>query len=93
MISNQEDRMSDEVLTLRETAALTKCAPQTLHNMRHRGKGPPAFLVGGTLRYRRSAVEQWLAEQERAELERQIHRARAAEASVAAETPSVGIPP
>jgi predicted DNA-binding transcriptional regulator AlpA len=77
MISNESVRMSDEVLTLHETAALTKVAPQTLRNWRWRGQGPPSFLVGGSLRYRRSAVEQWLAEQERAELERQIHQPRA----------------
>jgi predicted DNA-binding transcriptional regulator AlpA len=66
--------MSDEVLTLRETAELTKFAVQTLRNMRWRGEGPPSFLVSGRLRYRRSAVEQWLAEQEEIERDRPRRR-------------------
>jgi hypothetical protein len=69
----------DEILTVQETAAITKFHPTTLRNMRHRGSGPPSFLVSGRLRYRRSAVEQWLAEQEEKEQQRleQLPQARA----------------
>ena len=67
--------MSDEFLTMRDTSALTKFAVQTLKNMRSRGDGPPSFLVSGRVRYRRSAVEQWMAEQEANQPERPAHRA------------------
>lgn len=40
----------------------------TLQQWRHRKVGPPAFrLGGGRVRYRPSAVERWISEQEQAE--------------------------
>ncbi|MFF6966045.1 helix-turn-helix transcriptional regulator [Streptomyces anthocyanicus] len=52
----------DELLTSRETAALTKYSPQTLANHRHLGIGIPYIkLPSGRIRYRRCAIEQWLA--------------------------------
>jgi predicted DNA-binding transcriptional regulator AlpA len=70
--------MSDEFLTLRETAALTKFAEPTLRKFRWAGTGPPSFRVAGRVRYRRSAVEEWMRQQEEIESEKsaRIHRAR-----------------
>ena len=39
---------------------------QTIYSMRHRGQGPPAFLVGRSLRFRLCDIEKW--EQERLSL-------------------------
>ncbi|ORT48500.1 helix-turn-helix domain-containing protein [Frankia sp. KB5] len=45
----------------------------TLEQWRTRGVGPRGFRVeGGLVRYRKSEVERWLAEQERAELDRRM---------------------
>lgn len=38
----------------------------TLQQWRHRKYGPQAFRLGGRVRYRRSVVLAWVAEQERA---------------------------
>jgi len=45
---------------------MLKVAVTTLRQWRARHLGPPGFAVGGTVRYRKSAVERWLAEQEQA---------------------------
>jgi excisionase family DNA binding protein len=57
-------------LTADELAERLKVAQSTLWQWRLRNYGPPAVRVGGKLRYRRKAVEQWEAEQE------QLSRAR-----------------
>jgi predicted DNA-binding transcriptional regulator AlpA len=57
--------MADELLTTDDVALLIAVAPKTLRNWRHMGGGPPAVKLtparGGAVRYRRSAVERWLA--------------------------------
>ena len=57
----------DVWLTAREVAAYVRLAPKTLYNMRLRGEGPLAHKFGGgkagVLRYRKSDVDAWLAEQ------------------------------
>jgi predicted DNA-binding transcriptional regulator AlpA len=62
--------MNDPFLTLPEVAELTRLAPQTLYQLRARGDGPPSFRMAGRVRYRRSAVEQWIKEQEAADQNR-----------------------
>ncbi|WP_307873954.1 MULTISPECIES: helix-turn-helix domain-containing protein [unclassified Frankia] len=57
----------DELLRTVEVAALLKVPPGTLRQWRHRGFGPRGFALGGTVRYRRSVVDAWIAAQERAE--------------------------
>ena len=39
-----------------------KTPKKTIYSWRLVGKGPPAYHVGQQLRYRRSDVDQWLAE-------------------------------
>ncbi|WP_083749362.1 helix-turn-helix domain-containing protein [Frankia sp. CcI49] len=61
--------MSDEFLTTAEVGAMLKIPVGTLRQWRHRGFGPRGFAMGGTVRYRRSVVEKWIADQEHAELD------------------------
>lgn len=51
-------------LTAAELADRLKVAQSTLWQWNLRGYGPPATRIGGKLRYRLKAVEQWEAEQE-----------------------------
>lgn len=55
----------EPVLTTSELAAHLGVPAQTLHDLRHAGRGPHGFRVGRELRYRLSAVERWLAGLER----------------------------
>jgi predicted site-specific integrase-resolvase len=59
--------MPDEWMKPTEVAHSLKLKVKTLHNWRTRGVGPPGVKVGGALRYRREAVDGWLAAQEAAE--------------------------
>ena len=57
----------DDVITRPEAAALVKVAPATLRKWAAQNYGPPCFKVGSrSVRYRRSTVAAWLAEQEKA---------------------------
>ena len=56
----------DEYLTTAEVGGRINVPDATLRAWRHRGYGPPGFLLGRTWRYRWSAVRAWLDEQERA---------------------------
>ena len=51
-------------LTAAELADRRKVAQSTLWQWNLRNYGPPATRIGGKLRYRLKAVEQWEAEQE-----------------------------
>lgn len=57
-----------EFLTTNEVAAKLRKPPGTIRNWRHRNYGPRGFKVGGTVLYRREAVDAWIATQEAAEL-------------------------
>ena len=53
----------DEILTAEELAAELKIPEGTLGYWRSTGRGPEFFRPGGrVVRYRRSAVNRWLAE-------------------------------
>lgn len=58
----------NEYLTTEQFGALIHKPVGTIRNWRHRGYGPRGFKVGNTVLYRRSVVERWIADQERAEL-------------------------
>ncbi|RSM51037.1 hypothetical protein DMB66_42920 [Actinoplanes sp. ATCC 53533] len=58
---------AEEILTLDEVAQLLKVPVGTLRKWRTDGEGPKGFRAGEYIRYRRSAVEQFIAEQERRE--------------------------
>lgn len=55
----------DEMMTLKEVAALLRVPEATLRYWRHLGTGPRGFRLGRTVRYWRSEVILWLAEQSR----------------------------
>ena len=56
------DRL-DELMTADELAGYLGLSLQTLYNWKLRGEGPPAYKVGGRLRFRRSEVKAWLRDQ------------------------------
>lgn len=60
-------REVDEFLTTQELSERIKVPVGTIRNWRCRHYGPLGFKVGNTVLYRRSVVDAWLAEQERAE--------------------------
>ncbi len=56
----------DEVLTLKEVAALLKIAEKTAHMM-VQGGDLPGFKVGGQWRFKRKDIDAWMEEQKRAD--------------------------
>lgn len=57
----------DDLITNKEAAALLKIRPNTLEIWRHQGRGPQYLKLGdaanATVRYLRSEVVKWAAEQ------------------------------
>ena len=56
----------DELLDTRQVAKVYNCTAQWLERMRIEGRGPKYVKIGRLVRYRLSAVEAWIAEQESA---------------------------
>ena len=56
----------DEILTLKEVAALLKIAERTAYMMIQRGD-LPGFKVGGQWRFKRKDIDAWMEAQKRAE--------------------------
>lgn len=54
----------DPLLTVEELAAYLSIPRQSVYILRHRRKAPPAIKFGGTVRFRKSAVDAWLMERE-----------------------------
>lgn len=57
------DQMSDqpdEILTLDEVATYLKAGKRTVYRLASSGK-IPAFKLGGTWRFRRAELDQWIA--------------------------------
>lgn len=54
--------MDDEILTLKEVAEYLKLAEKTAYRLAAEGK-LPGFKVGGSWRFRREDVQQWIDEQ------------------------------
>lgn len=54
----------EPVLTTSELAAHLGVPVQTIHDLRHAGRGPRGFRIGRELRYRLSEVEHWLIDLE-----------------------------
>ncbi|NVK56636.1 MAG: helix-turn-helix domain-containing protein [Alteromonadaceae bacterium] len=54
--------MSDEILTLKEVADYLKLAEKTAYRLAADGK-LPGFKVGGSWRFKREDVLQWIEEQ------------------------------
>jgi excisionase family DNA binding protein len=56
----------DDLLLLPEVAALARMSVSTLRWLRHRGEGPAGFRLGRRVLFRRAAVEEWIAQYEKA---------------------------
>ncbi|WP_079169531.1 MULTISPECIES: AlpA family transcriptional regulator [unclassified Streptomyces] len=56
-------------LNVKDAAAYLGISPHTLYVWRHRRQGPPSFRMGprGRVMYRRTALDAWIHEQERAD--------------------------
>lgn len=52
----------DEILTIREVAALLKVGEKTAYTMAQSGK-LPGFKVQGQWRFRRADIDQWITHQ------------------------------
>ncbi|MBX3670964.1 MAG: helix-turn-helix domain-containing protein [Rhodocyclaceae bacterium] len=52
----------DEILTIDEVAAYLKAGKRTVYRLASSGK-IPAFKLGGTWRFRRAELDQWIASQ------------------------------
>lgn len=63
----------EPVLTTSELAAHLGVPIQTIHDLRHSGRGPRGFRIGRELRYRVSEVEAWLAELEQSDGIARVH--------------------
>jgi predicted DNA-binding transcriptional regulator AlpA len=57
----------EPVLSTSELAAHFGVPVQTIHDLRHSGRGPRGFRVGRELRYRLSEVQDWLTQLEDAD--------------------------
>ena len=55
----------DELMTIKEVAALVRVPEATLRYWRHLGTGPRGFRIGRSVRYWRNGVMHWLEEQSR----------------------------
>lgn len=58
------ETMSDEILTLKEVAEYLKLAEKTAYRLAAEGK-LPGFKVGGSWRFKREDVLQWIEEQKK----------------------------
>ena len=54
--------MTDKILTLKEVAAYLKLADKTAYRLAAEGK-LPGFKVGGSWRFRRFDIEEWIDQQ------------------------------
>jgi hypothetical protein len=59
----RNDHVGDEMLTIGEAAAYLRKPVGTMRWWRHCGTGPRSFLVGRNVRYWRTDLVLWLAEQ------------------------------
>ena len=72
------DHKDDEMLTIKEAAAMLRLPEATLRYWRHIGSGPHSFRLGRHVRYWRSHVVAWLDEQSQAQEVDARRRARQA---------------
>jgi excisionase family DNA binding protein len=63
------------ILTLDELAAYLKIGKRTLYGLAVNGE-IPAFEVGGVWRFRRSEIDQWIADQTQVSTQKEVMRKR-----------------
>lgn len=61
--------MSEEILTVREVAEFLKVTERTIYRLATEGQ-IPSFKVGGSWRFQRSDLIQWMNEQAKGQAER-----------------------
>lgn len=54
--------MDDDILTIQEIAAYLKIKEKTAYDLAAKGK-IPGFKVGGSWRFKRSQVDEWIEQQ------------------------------
>ena len=69
--------VDDEILTLDEVAAYLKAGKRTVYRLAA-DKKIPAFKLGGTWRFRKADLEQWIAQQTTRGCMRTLHDANRA---------------
>lgn len=52
--------MDSQLLDIRQVADRCGVHPQTIHQMRYRGDGPPAVRIGRKLKFRPEDIEAWI---------------------------------
>jgi DNA-binding transcriptional MerR regulator len=60
------DKTQSDIMTPKEVTAKTGVPQGTLRYFRSAGIGPASFRLEGRVRYRRTDVEEWIAQQETA---------------------------
>ena len=60
----------DQLLLIEEAAEELRLSPNTLRWMRKEGKGPRSMKIGRRIMYRRSAIDEYILAQDKAEQER-----------------------
>ena len=58
--------MTTDIMTIREVAAYLKLTEKTAYRLAAEG-GIPGFKVGGSWRFRKSDIDQWIDQQAKAE--------------------------
>jgi excisionase family DNA binding protein len=56
-------KSTEPLMTLPELSEMLGVPIDTLYGWRHRGEGPVGYRIGRHVRYRRTAVEEWLETQ------------------------------
>lgn len=59
-MGNDQDLEWDPLMTVDQVSAYLNVSRNTLHYWRKTGRGPRGIRMGKVLRYRRSAVEEWI---------------------------------
>jgi hypothetical protein len=62
-LPDDDDHVNDQLFSIDEAADFLRSSIDTLRDWRHRGIGPKSFKVGRRVRYWRSELIRWLAEQ------------------------------
>jgi excisionase family DNA binding protein len=61
-VKTEADVMPEEIMTLKEVAEYLKLAEKTAYRLAAEGK-IPGFKVGGSWRFRKDAIENWIDQQ------------------------------
>lgn len=55
---------TQQLMTIKELAEFLNISEKTIRNLRSKGEGPRAVKIGGSVRWRRETVEQYIRQQE-----------------------------